>query len=322
MAVAIGHDLDMRSRVHPNFKTEYRISNWASYDRALIRRGDVTVWLSADAIATWTTAGVDASRRQCRYSDHAIETAITLRLIFHLPLRQTEGFLRSIFSMMHVALPVPDHTTLSRRGQRLQVALQRVPRQGPIQIFVDSTGLTMMGEGEWTIAKHGGQGKRRWRKLHLGVDEGGAVVAQAVTSDAVRDATTGVALIQDVHEDVIRVTADAGYDTRAFYEAATRRGADVVVPPKKTATSGHGQSPARDRAIDAIKRVGRRQWKKDSGYHRQARVENAFYRYKSTFGGALRARSERGQMAETVIACNVLNQMTELGKPESCATTS
>ena len=94
----------MKSRVHPTYKTKYRVANWASYDRVLVRRGDVTVWVSPEAIATWEPAGVGRRGGQRKYSDLAIETALTLRLLFHLPLRQTEGFLTAFLGLMGFAL--------------------------------------------------------------------------------------------------------------------------------------------------------------------------------------------------------------------------
>ncbi len=103
----------MKSRVHPKYKTKYRVGNWPAYDRALVQRGDVTLWLTPEAIATWEAVGVGKRGGQLQYSDVAIETALTLRLLFHLPLRQTEGFLRSIFGMLGLDLSAPYHTTLS-----------------------------------------------------------------------------------------------------------------------------------------------------------------------------------------------------------------
>ena len=105
----------MKSKVHPKCKTKYHVGNWPAYDRALVRRGDVTLWLAPEAIATWEAPGVGKRGGQLQYSDLAIETALTLRLIFHLPLRQTEGFLASIFWMLGLDLSAPDHTTLSRQ---------------------------------------------------------------------------------------------------------------------------------------------------------------------------------------------------------------
>ncbi len=147
------------------------------------------------------------------------------------------------------------------------------------------------------------------------------IVAHALTDANVDDATTGVDLIEAVVGNVARVTADAAYDTIAFYESAGARDAQVVVPPATTATlSRRGRrSSARDRTIKHVNELGRRRWKKASGYHQQARVENAFFRYKSIFGSALRARSPGGQAAEATVACNVLNQLADLGRPDSYA---
>ena len=311
----------MKSRVHPKYKTKYRIGNWPAYDRALVQRGDVTLWLTPEAIATWEAVGVGKRGGQLQYSEVAIEAALTLRLLFHLPLRQTEGFLRSIFGMLGLDLSAPDHTTLSRRAQRLNLTLCRVLTGTGIHLLVDSTGLSMVGEGEWAAVKHGRRGTRGWKKLHLGVDGTGMIVAHALTGGHVDDATTALDLIDTVEGDVSCVTADAAYDTRGIYEAAGARGATVVIPPSRTATvSGRRpRSPARDRTIRQVQQAGRRQWKKDSGYHQQARVENAFFRYKSIIGESLRARSPVGQETEAILACNILNQMTQLGRPASYA---
>ena len=309
----------MKSSVYPKYKTKYHVGNWPAYDRALVKRGDITVWLAPDAIATWETVGVGKRGGQLQYSDLAIETALTLRLIFHLPLRQTEGFLTSIFGMLGLDLSTPDHTTLSRRGQHLDLTLRCAPAGAGLHLMVDSTGLSIVGAGEWAAAKHGGRGRRGWKKRHLGVDRSGVIVARALTEASIDDATTGITLIEAVDGALGRVTADTAYDTIGFYEAAGARGATVVVPPTSTANvSRHGpRSRARDRTILAVKEIGRRRWKKMSGYHGQARVENAFFRYKSIIGDSLRACSPTGRGTEVVLACNILNQMTGLGRPMS-----
>ena len=154
------------------------------------------MWLAPDAIAAWEAVGVGKRGGQRQYSDLAIETALTLRLIFHLPLRQTEGFLTSIFGMLGLALSAPDHTTLSRRGQHLDLPLRRAPTGAGRHLIVDSTGLSIVGEGDWAAAKHGGRGRRGWKKLHFGVDRSGVIVARALTEASVDDATTGITLIE------------------------------------------------------------------------------------------------------------------------------
>jgi IS5 family transposase len=315
------HTDGMNSRVHPTYKTKYRVANWASYDRALVGRGDVTLWVSPEAIASWEPVGVGTRGGQQKYSDVAIETALTLRLLFHLPLRQAEGFLQSLFGMMGIELCTPDHTTLSRRGQFLDVTLRRVPTGGGLHLIVDSSGLSIVGEGEWARAKHGVHGTRGWKKLHLAVDRSGSIVAEALTEGHVDDATTALDLIDAVDGDIASVTADGAYDSRAIYDAAGARGATVVVPPTETLTVSRRRprSTARDRMIKQVRAIGRRRWKKASGYHRQARVENAFFRYKSIIGESLHARSPAGQETEAVLACNILNQMTQRGRPASYA---
>ena len=311
----------MKSRVHPTYKRKYHVRNWASYDRALVRRGDITIWLSPAAIAAWEPDGTGTRGAQRKYSDLAIETALTLRLLFHLPLRQAEGFLTSLFVLMGLDLRSPDHTTLSRRGQHLNLTLRAVPSRAGLHLIIDSTGLSIVGEGEWAAAKHGGRGTRGWKKLHVGVDQAGVIVAHALTDATGDDATTGVELIEAIGDDIARVTADAAYDTVAFYDAAGARGATVVVPPAKPArvSRRRPRSRARDRTITTVKRIGRRRWKKTTRYHQQARVENAFFRYKTIIGDGLRARTPGGRTVEALLACNILNTMTAMGRPASYA---
>ena len=283
----------------------------------MVRRGDLTIWLSPDAIGKWNAKLTRRRGGQCKYSDLAIETALTLRLLFGLPLRQAEGFLRSLFDLMGLALDVPDHTTLSRRGKKLKVPL-RVPQTlGRIDLVIDSSGLAIFGEGEWAAVKHGGKGVRGWRKLHLGVDADGVIVGQRLTDASTDDGNVGVDLIGGMPGKIRRVTGDGAYDSRALYDVALSRGAKVVVPPVRTAQTGGRGCRARDRAVRRIRKVGRRKWKKESGYHQQARAENTFFRYKRILGDRLHARDADEQAVEARLACNILNRMTELGMPAS-----
>ncbi len=205
--------------------------HWSAYNRALVQRGDVTVWLAPEPIATWTPRQTGRRGGQQRYSDLAIETALTLRLIYHLPLRQAEGVLHSLFTIMHLDLAAPNYTTLSRRGQYLPRRLRPVPTGEGIHLVLDSSGLAIFGEGEWAAAKYGRRGRRGWKKLHVGVDQSGVILAHTLTEATVDDATTARGLITAVDGALVSVTADAAYDTIAVYEIATARGATVVVPP-------------------------------------------------------------------------------------------
>ena len=310
------------SYIHPPYKTKYKVQNRAEYEKGLRDRGDVTIWFSEAAIAAWTPPSNRRRGGQQLYSDLAIETALTLRLVFHLALRQTEGFVGSLLKLMGLDLTAPDHTTLSRRGSKLEVALRRQVPAGPIHLIVDSTGLKITGQGQWAAAKHGARGIRAWRKLHVGVDENGVIVAEQLTDSSVDDSSVVEGLLGQVDQDIERFTADGAYDTWAIREALAARGATVAVPPSKKAVESGRDSTAgrmRDAAVTRIREVGRCQWKKEAGYHKQGRAENTFFRYKRLLGSRMRARDLDAQQVEVRLGCNVLNRMLELGAARSVA---
>jgi transposase len=231
------------------------------------------------------------------------------------------GFLALATTLMGLDLDAPDHTTLSRRSRQLNVALKSIASTGPIDLIVDSTGLSIVGQGEWVAAKHGKRGKRGWRKLHIGVNGVGEIVAQVLTDGNTDDAKTGLDLIEQVEDNIKCVSGDATYDTAAIYDAADARGAEVVVPPVRRAVLSRSKLAlsGRDKTVLKVNMVGRRKWKKEVGYQRQGRVENTFFRYKQILGGKLHVRYAKAQEVEGALACRILNQMTGLGLPVSVA---
>ena len=317
------------SRINRQYKTKYRIRNWREYERGLRSRGDVTIWLSEDAIAAWIPPKNGLRGGQRRYSNLAIRTALTLRVVFGLPLRQTEGFLDSLLSLMSRDLKAPDHTTLSRRNQIVVVPPLTRAHDGPIDLIVDSTGLKILGRGEWNAHKHKASKKRRdWRKLHIGVDAKGFIVAAELTASSRDDASTLPDLLAPLEVPIRRFTADGAYDHRSVYDRASAAGTEnvvVVIPPRRSALSAgptDGPWAQREASLQRIRKIGRREWQKESGYRQQARVENSFFRYKSVLGGSLKARHSKAQRREAAIGCHILNRMAELGRPKSCAVVS
>jgi len=313
-----------KSKVTPKYKTKYRVKNWPAYEAALRKRGDVTLWFDEDALAAWNASPSGRAGGQRRYSDLAILTALTLRTVFHLPLRQTEGFVASLIRVMGLDLETPDHTTLSRRGSTVVVPALAKMHDEPIHLVIDSTGLKIVGDGEWHAHKHKTSNKRRsWRKLHLGVDGDGFIVASSLTDSGIDDASVGVAMIKEGEASIGRFTVDGAYDTIALYQALATAGLPgvvIVVPPRRTASPSKSADDVlrqRDVAIARIAEVGRRQWRKESGAHQQARAENAMSRYKRIIGDSLRAKKLGAQTREAMIAVNVLNRMTTLGMPQS-----
>ena len=307
-------------RRHKFAKAQYRVTNWPAYDAALVRRGDLTIWLTEDAIAGWNAAAPGRRGGQPVYSDLAIETALALRLVLHLPLRQTEGALRSIISLLGAGIGTPDHTTFSRRSASLANLPQRLGRNEPVHLLVDSTGVKIYGEGEWLDRQHGIRARRRWRKLHIAVDAGThEIIASDLTEDDAGDATALPDLLDQVEPPVAAVIADRAYDGRPVYNAVAARhpDAEVIIPPRSTAVSGNSSPGQRDRHIATIEDHGRRGWQRRTGYGRRSLVETAMFRYKTIIGRRLHARTLSNQQTEAKIPCGVLNRMTSLGMPVS-----
>ena len=227
------------SRVNRKYKTKYRVRNWREYECGLRSRGDVTIWISREAVAEWKPPKNGLRGGQRRYSNLAILTALTLRVVFRLPLRQTEGFLDSLLSLMGLEVEAPDHTTLCRRNQDVEVPPLTRAHDRPIHLVVDSTGLKILGSGEWNVQKYKTSRKRRdWRKLHIGVDDKGLIVAAMLTASSEGDASTLPALLDQVEAPIRRFTADGAYDHRSVYDRVGAAGTeDVVIPPRRSGVS-------------------------------------------------------------------------------------
>ena len=308
-----------KSRVHPNHKARYGLENWPEYDRSLVLRGSITVWFTPGILRGWTPAPSGKPGGQTRYSDVVIELALTLRLLFKLPWRQTEGLLRSLLRIGRIDLSVPDHTTLSRRSKSFSSrSIPQRPKNEPLHVVVDATGLKIFGQGEWTVAKHGAKGLHAgWRKLHLCVDEEGLITSAQLTDSGASDASQLGAMLDETLGSMGTVTGDGAYDTTGCYATIEGKGAKAIIPPCQGAIVSPKHALARNRHVERINKVGRQKWRVEVGYHHQARGENGVYRYKKIIGPNLRARSKDGQLAEVKIGCKILNKMFELGAPRS-----
>jgi Transposase DDE domain len=248
---------------------------------------------------------------------------LTLRAVFRLALRQTEGLVGSIIRLLGLDLAVPDHSTLSRRAETLPVVRPRSSSM-PVDLLVDSTGLRLCGPGEWLIEKHGHGARRRrsWRKLHLGVDaDTGEIVAAELTSNDVDDGSQVSSLLGQIGRPVASFTGDGAFDRDDVYGAVAARHPDatVIVPPRSSAVLSETADTAptqRDKHLHLIAERGRMGWQKTSGYNFRALVESDISRYKRVIGAALRSRSNARQATEVVIAVRALNRMLKLGRPE------
>jgi hypothetical protein len=303
-------------------KSAYRIRNWKQYNDALVRRGSLTLWVDQDTLRAWRYQGPARRGAQFEYSDLAIECLLTLRSVYHLALRATEGFARSLFELMEVDLPVPDYTTLCRRAATVPIALPK-KATGPLHLVLDSTGLKVYGEGEWKVRQHGYSKRRTWLKLHLAVDpRTHEIQAAMVTDPGVTDAETVPALLEQVENPVESAAGDGAYDRQEVYDALDRRSARALVPPRRDAKiKRHGNTSgprlARDENLRRIRQVGRKAWKEESGYHARSLAETAMFRMKTIFGDGVASRSPARQATEAGVRCRALNIMTHQGMPKS-----
>jgi len=253
------------------------------------------------------------------YSDLAIQTLLTLKAVFSLPLRQTQGFAQSLLQLMAADLRVPNYSTLSRRAEGLDVALPRRSKDEPIHVVIDSTGLKIYGEGEWKTRQHGVSKRRTWRKMHLGIDEAtGEVLAVVTTERDVGDCEVLPQLLEAIAEPIEQVSADGAYDTIGCHQAIARRQARPAIPPRENAViTDIGQWDAREDAVRRIGEIGRTAWKQEVNYHRRSLAETTMFRQKMIFGDRLSSRNTTTQTTEVRIRCAALNRMTHLGMPDS-----
>lgn len=305
-------------------KQTYRVTNWSDYNESLRRRGDLTIWISEEALGLWSAPRRTTRGGQRTYSDLAIEMCLTLGVVFKQPLRQTQGCMRSIAALLGVAIAVPDFSTLSRRGKGLTLPVKRKPNsRASVHLVADSTGLKILGEGEWLENKHKTKAKRKsWRKLHLGLDlVSGEILCTELTTDDVGDPSALSGLLEQVDSPVDWFLADGAYDgspTRDLLVARFGETLEVAIPPPRNATLSPeaAQDPTdRDRHIAEIEAHGRMAWQRTTGYNQRSRIETQMGRWKTVIGPKLKARNFENQKTEAKISARVLNRMTALGRP-------
>lgn len=305
-------------------KRQYRIHNWSDYNAALVDRGRITLWFDEESTDSWFALGTTGKRgRPCVYSDIAMTCLLLIRSVFKLDFRKLQGFAESLAALMDIDIAIPSYTQICRRQSNLKVDLSHIQKDEPIHVVVDSTGLKVFGEGEWKTRQHGISKRRTWRKLHLGVDESsGEVVAMELTTNDVTDGEVFPDLLEQIAEKISCVSADGAYDKRNCYDAIDERSAQANIPPRKDAVlkqHGNCKAPAltRDENIRGIRKLGRKKWKKNVGYHRRSLSETAMFRIKQLFGGKLSARLFENQVTEAIVRCKAMNKMTQLGMPDS-----
>ena len=294
----------------------YRTTNWSSYNDALRKRGSLLIWL--DKEMTWHAPHEGRPGRPPVFSNAAIQFCLSLKVLFKLPLRQTAGMVASLLRLAGLDWPVPDYSTLCRRQKTLKVQIPYRRAEGPLNLLVDSTGIKFLGDGEWQARKHGVQGRREWRKVHLSMDIATSDI-RAVEFTPSREGDSPVLpdLLGQIpeDEDIGTVTADGAYDTRRCHGAVIARGGTAIIPTRRNGRAWKEDCPAakaRNETLRATRHYGRAFWKRWTGYHARSRVE-AKMRCLKAFGERIAARDPDRQTAEIHIRVALVNRFNALG---------
>ncbi len=274
---------------------KYKVVNWGEYNKRLKQRGDLTIWFTEEAVSAWLEENViDKDRgRQRKYSDLAIKTIYILRQVFHLRLRQAEGFVRSIFKMLKIILPTPDYTTISRRIKSVSVDFITQRPQGNINLILDSTGIKVVGEREWMSYKYFLKQRKIWRKLHIGVTDDGNIVAGEITTLRDSDIATVPKLLSQLKNKFISLVGDGAYHrarmNKYMINNENTQESKFVGPPGKGKTN----------------------------YGNRLKVEETFSRYKRIIGNKFKAQNFEAQKNEAKLSLFILNKMKDIGMPKT-----
>jgi hypothetical protein len=306
-------------------KQIFRVRNWGEYNKALVNRGSITLWFPENFEKNWCyRSPVKLRGGQKKYSDMAITLCLIFRGKYGLTLRETQGFVQSIFDMKQMDLNCPDYTSICRRAQEIDIEIPRSVVHGSIDVVFDSTGFKIYGEGEWKVRQHGYSKRRTWVKLHIGVNpKDHTIVAEEVTSNSVTDDKVFSRLLEQIPHTINSTPLDGAYDKKGCYIAAHNKGAIPIVPPRKDAViSNDPDLVERNFAITYIKKhgggeEGRKMWKIASGYHKRSIAETAMFRLKQLFSDRLKSRKFLNQTAELKVRIAILNKMTLHGMPDS-----
>lgn len=306
-------------------KVSYKVKNWPEYNRSLINRGNLTLWVSEEIIDSWFMKKHPKKKgRRFQYSDSCIETGLTLSRLFKLSLRSTQGFLEGLMQMTKLDLPVPHYSRFSRRSSKLIVAApKQLSELKKLNLAIDSTGLKIYGEGEWKMRTHGKQKRRTWRKYHVAIDtDTHEVIAHELTQANVHDCNLVKDLLRGLTGQVDKVRADGAYTHKQCFDEIAKIRGDPIIPVRSGTCivkedPSEGEKLRNELIRQDRKYCTRKKWKKASGYHIRSLVETHMYRLKTILGGKLNSRLFENQKTETAIMTKILNLMTQQGMPQA-----
>ena len=306
--------------------------NWSQYNQKLKKIARIDFFICEEAIKNWHYNGKHKKGGKILYSNHVIELCLLMREFYHLPYRQTEGFVDSVIKSMHPDLSIPDYTTIYRRAANLTISLRnkrliKASEEG-IVVAIDSTGLSIYSHSEWNRIKHGKQKLKnyeRWRKLHIAIDVNtGEILDSKYTKSTANDGPELPGLLNSIEEKVCAVCGDMAYDTVNCREAIQLKKARQLIPPIRAASLASTDRrkkkyrhilQERDKAINYIKyntingdkSLARKSWKEKVGYHARSLIETTMWQIKSHCSDYLRNKREDTRETQARIKCKIVN---------------
>ena len=314
-----------------------KITNWSEYNKSLKNRGNLSIFISESLVKNGSFVmpqKTGKAGRPQKYSDALIEFMLTVRELFHLPLRQTAGFIEFLFKQMNLTSDIPDYTTISYRMPGIKIHYLRKVNQlssSGIVMLIDSSGFKVFGEGEWMRKKHGATYRRTWRETHIALDyDTRDVIGFTNTPAHTHDITQLEPLLIQATQNSYKlnsVIGDGAYDSKDNYDLAMKYHTSIIAPPPKNAVCHYDLKDGklidipgyeeRNKAVRSmIRNSNLEEWKNEVDYHRRSLIENLFYRWKTIFGDHLKSRKEENQYTEQALRARIINKFNELGLPK------
>jgi Transposase DDE domain len=290
--------------------------DWSNYNRELVNRGKINFWISPQLLETWKAKKQKKNGRSFIYGEELIKTMCFIRFKFHLSLRETEGFFLSLTALLVYMSKVPCYTQICRRMKTISLPSELLQKRNVTDIVLDTTGLKVYGAGEWRAKKY--KSKRRWKKLHLGMDlESGKLILAEITNEYVHDTQYLEKALKKANRRKGKVLFDGIADSKRCYQMAQKYNKLLLTPPKTGAVlrkeSGYEK---RNEAIQIIQGLGgdkqaKSIWSKLIGYNKRVMVESMVSRWKQLFGGSLKSHCERRRKVEVQLKAQMINRVIE-----------
>jgi len=294
-----------------------QLTNSKEYNNSLKQRGRVDFWMDKSILIKWRYTGNQTQGGKVIYSDIVIEMILVLSYVYRLPLRQTEGFVNSLFTLNGLPLSVPDYTTVCRRRKSLDMSkkLRKWNRKENIVFSIDASGLKCCGEKEWMQFKHRLTRRRKFIKIHTGINiKTRHILYNKATTSRVSDISILPDAIKKIGSKFDRFLADGGYDSKSVY-AVIPDDVQVLIPPRKNAVKD-SNTHQRNQVINYISEHSKSRWKREVAYHDRSIIENTFSRWKTIFGEDITSKTIKSQQVEVTLKSEILNKMTDIGMPK------